>query len=237
MSIPKKLVQDAFALLGLKVSRLAGGKPSGSDKYFNTGQLTPLEENSKELYDTFYGDHQALEEYYQGYRIEFYSQVSRCVRENGVVLDGKRLLDVGCGTGHLLSELKSWSNPKCMDGCDFSDAAMQYSKAKFPGCHFFVQDITQPIPGQYDVVCCTEVIEHIERPFIALQNLMRVVAPGGCLIVTVPNGRKDTSNEHINFWSPESWKVFLERECPSCAIKTTTLMDGRINFGLIRLPA
>lgn len=237
---PKKLltglVKRAFALVGLKVSRLAVGQPQGSDRYFNTGQLTPLEENSKELYDSFYADHQALDEYYQGYRIEFYRQVSRCIRESGVALDGRRLLDVGCGTGHLLSELKSWSQPGSLDGCDFSDAAMEYSKAKFPGCRFFVQDITRPIPGQFDVVCCTEVLEHIELPFVALRNLLDVVAPGGTLILTVPNGRLDRANEHINFWSPESWKVFLGRECPSGQLQTVTLMDGRINFALIRLP-
>jgi len=232
----KQAVQGGFGLAGLKLSRLSAGQRTGSDKYFNTGQLTPLEENSKSLYDRFYGDQQALEDYYQGYRIQFYGEVSRCVREHLRTLDDKRLLDVGCGTGHLLSELSSWSRPQSLHGCDFSDAAMAYSKVKFPGASFFVQDITRPIPGAYDVVLCTEVLEHIERPFVALQHLLRVVVPGGVLVLTVPNGRLDQANEHINFWSPESWRAFLERECPHSSIQAGTLMENRINFAILRLP-
>ena len=36
-----------------------------------------------------------------------------------------------------------------------------------------------------------------------------MVLEGGILLVTVPNGRIDTFAGHINFWSPESWDIFV----------------------------
>jgi len=37
-----------------------------------------------------------------------------------------------------------------------------------------------------------------------------MVKDKGILLITVPNGRNDTFAGHINFWSPESWDVFIE---------------------------
>lgn len=39
---------------------------------------------------------------------------------------------------------------------------------------------------QFDVVVCCEVLEHVENPFLAAQNLDRLCAPGGKMIITVP---------------------------------------------------
>lgn len=232
----KQFVHGFFALFGLRVSRLSATRPTGSDKYFNTGALMPLQENSRELYERFYGDHQALEEYYRGYRLAFYKAISAQVRASGLILDGKDVLDVGCGTGHLLAELQAWSQPRSLTGCDFSEQAMKFSRERFPDCQFFRHDIYEPLPQRNDVVLCTEVLEHLERPFIALNNLLNAVRPGGALVLTAPNGRHNTANEHINFWSPESWRAFLERECHMCRPETAMLLDGRVNFGLLRIP-
>jgi 2-polyprenyl-3-methyl-5-hydroxy-6-metoxy-1,4-benzoquinol methylase len=232
----KQLAHNFFTLLGLRVSRLPKSRPpagpQGGAKYFNTGKLTPLEENSKELYDRFYSDRTALQQYYDKDRLAFYSMVSEHLRGCGMDLDNKDLLDVGCGTGHLMAEIQTWSKPRSLSGCDFADEAMKFSRERFPECRFFTHDINDPLPSTYDIILCTEVFEHLERPFVAIKNLVNAVRPGGSIAITVPNGRLDTSNEHINFWSPESWKAFLERECQECAVKTSLLGNGA-NFALI----
>jgi 2-polyprenyl-3-methyl-5-hydroxy-6-metoxy-1,4-benzoquinol methylase len=230
----KHLTKRLFALFGLQVSRAAKFPAVGGAKYFNTGMLTPLQENSRDLYDRFYSDQQALDEYYKGYRLEFYEEVSGHIRGSGVIVDGTNVLDVGCGTGHLLRQLAKWSRPKQMSGCDFSGEAIKYSRNRFDDIHFFQHDIYAPLPAKFDTILCTEVLEHLERPFMALQNLAQAVRPTGTLVLTVPNGRLDTSNEHLNFWSPESWKAFLERECPDAMISVAMLMSGRVNLGILR---
>ena len=230
----KRLIKGFFGLFGLRVSRLSKTASLGGAKYFNTGKMTPFEENSRELYDRFYADHTALDEYYSSQRLDLYAAISQHVRENHVMLDDKEVIDVGCGTGHLLAELRKWSKPRSLSGCDFAEEAMKFSFERFPGCHFFSHDIYDPLSNSYDAVLCTEVLEHLERPFTAIRNLVNATRSGGRIIVTVPNGRLDQLNEHINFWSPESWKVFVERECPDCRSVCSTLKNGLYNIAVIQ---
>lgn len=236
-SMLRRLVRGFFRTFGFQLVRIPQqGIVGGADKYYNTGRLTPMEENSVELNNSFYSDEAALKEYYGAGRLSFYADLSRHLQDIGFSLDGKSVLDVGCGVGYLLTSLKEWSYPKTVAGCDFSQAAVEYSRKIFPGNNFFVQDIYEPIPGTYDVVFCTEVLEHLLRPSLGLQNLLRAVEPGGVLVVTVPNGRLDNIIEHINFWSPESWGVFLESELPSFEIKTDTFRASENNIALITKP-
>ncbi len=53
----------------------------------------------------------------------------------------------------------------------------------------FVADITQMEPvgsGTYDLVLCSQVLEHIAQPDKAIREVMRVLRPGGRLVLTVP---------------------------------------------------
>lgn len=54
----------------------------------------------------------------------------------------------------------------------------------------YVCDITKiPVPdGSFDVVLCTEVLEHVPDPLATMRELVRVLAPGGTLLMTVPLG-------------------------------------------------
>lgn len=234
MSMLKQLIQAFFGSFGLQISRK---KNQSANKYFNTGRLTPLQENSIEIYDKFYGDHEVLDEYYKDVRIKFYQAVAKQLILEEVVLDGKKVLDVGCGVGFLLDEVSKVFNTSSLTGTDFSEEAMKVSRNKFPAMKFFRHDIYDLLPEKYDVIFCTEVLEHLEKPVVGLKNLINALKDNGTLVLTVPDGRIDTSIEHINFWSPESWKVFLERECPNAKVRTTKLMDGSYNFALLRFPA
>jgi SAM-dependent methyltransferase len=230
----KRYLHAFFGLIGLRISRLP---KAGALDCYGSGRLSPLEENSQEINDRFYSDLPALKEYYNEHRLHFYEVVSNQIRESGLSLDGKDVIDVGCGTGHLLAALGSWSKPLNRIGCDFSEAGVKLSRARYSDCQFFVHDIYDALPGCYDIVICTEVLEHLQRPFIAIRQLVAGARPNGTVVITVPNGRMDTAIEHLNFWSPESWKMFLERECPDCDVKTSTLLENRYNFALLqRLP-
>lgn len=41
--------------------------------------------------------------------------------------------------------------------------------------------------GRFSCVLCSEVLEHVERPWLALPELFRVIRPGGSIIITVPS--------------------------------------------------
>ncbi len=85
-----------------------------------------------------------------------------------------------------------------------------------------------------------DVLEHLLYPDRALRHLMDMVAPEGTLMLAVPNGRYDHFAGHINFWSPESWRVFLEVNSPGWQIETGVTGNGRlagtqhVNYAILR---
>ena len=54
-------------------------------------------------------------------------------------------------------------------------------------------------------------------------------------MITVPNGRIDTFEGHINFWSPESWKVFIESNISDQEFEVKVgLIDNLTNFAILK---
>jgi 2-polyprenyl-3-methyl-5-hydroxy-6-metoxy-1,4-benzoquinol methylase len=229
----KKAIHKIFSLAGYRLQKIRKEKQKTAKQYFNTGELTPLQENSKELYDSFYGDDHALQEYYDDeYRLGFFNLIMSYLESEKISFNDKDVIDVGCGVGFLLLAIKEKFHTRSLTGSDFSQNAIDFSKKKFPGINFFRQDLNDPIPGNYDIILCTEVLEHLEKPYLAIKNMLNALRPGGTMIITVPNGRYDSLNEHINFWSPESWRFFLERECNGCDIRTSVYAQGKYNINM-----
>lgn len=222
-----------LSLFGIRVLRVKPKPPTGALKYFNTGMLSPLEENTADLYDRFYKDERAVAEYNDARRLSFYTEVSAFIRKQCDDISERSLLDVGCGTGQLIAEILASVTPMKLSGCDFSSAAVAICQKRYPSGNFFRHDIELALDDTYDIVVCTEVLEHLQYPHKAVHNLTAAVKEKGVLFLTVPNGRLDYSIEHLNFWSPESWKVFLERECPEFGIVTGVLREGQYNVAAL----
>jgi 2-polyprenyl-3-methyl-5-hydroxy-6-metoxy-1,4-benzoquinol methylase len=99
------------------------------------------------------------------------------------------LLDIGCGWGPLLRYLDGKPNFDRIriSGADLVDAAL-YRKDAYE--EYVVGDLTGGYPeipsGHYDIVVCEQVLEHLDRLDIALDTLVRVLRPGGTLVIGVP---------------------------------------------------
>lgn len=192
--------------------------------YFNTG-LPPLEQNTEKIYDDFYSDTEALEAYYEEKRLAFYKKVVSVIKNRNIDINCKKILDVGCGNGHLLKEIELNFRDCSLHGCDFSKPGIDYAKTLFPEINFFKHNIYEKIEDDFDVIICTEVLEHLEYPEVAIKNIVEALTLNGIALLTVPDGRKDNIEEHINFWSPESWHFFIKRECKNLEFKTD-VFDG-----------
>ena len=166
----------------------------------------PTYNNSREAVDAFFADPDRVREYLARDRIEFYDQVVAFLRARGVTA-GSDLADVGCGTGHLLAR---FDDAASRTGYDFSGEAVKVAAIVCPQASFHQHDIYDAPLRQHEIVVCCETLEHLFHPREAMLTLREMVAPSGALFLTVPNGRRDTLLGHINFWSPESWAVFLE---------------------------
>ncbi len=129
--------------------------------------------------------------------------------------DNMKLLDVGCGSGVLVNKLKNKYKQGHIFGCDFSESKINQCKKHHNKNIFFVHNIYTQLTGEYDFIVCTEVLEHLEYPNHALSNLVNALDENGILFISVPNGRLDTFEGHIHFWSKESFKLFVDSNMDS----------------------
>jgi 2-polyprenyl-3-methyl-5-hydroxy-6-metoxy-1,4-benzoquinol methylase len=104
----------------------------------------------------------------------------------------KRHLDIGCGYGGLL---RAFSGPGVTSiGIEIDPILAEYSHLNTEGLNVTVHNVSVHDfnfggAGQFDLVTCTEVIEHVADPEKLIQNIAAVLAPGGTLFLRMPNGR------------------------------------------------
>jgi SAM-dependent methyltransferase len=134
------------------------------------------------------------------------------------------LLELGCGEGFFLDALKKRLPDLPVLGLDYSDEALANGKKVFPNLPLEKGDIykiEQP-DASWDVVVASEVLEHLEHPDEALRELRRVTKR--YVVLTVPwepwfqlgslargkhLNRLGNHPEHINHWSPKSFRGFV----------------------------
>lgn len=193
--------------------------------------------NTDKNWNNWFSNPKYLKEYADKGRLQTYVEIVDIFEKQNVFKNVKSLLDAGCGTGHLLVEIyKRYKDIKLFGG-DFSSESIKVSQNNLPQGSFFELDlykISNNQANKYDIVVCSEVLEHLLYPEIALNNLKSYVNDNGKLLLTVPNGRLDNYGGHINFWSPESWKVFIEKKCSDFGkIITGTFHNNLNNYAII----
>lgn len=101
---------------------------------------------------------------------------------------GGNILDVGCGNGRLLKQLNGYNR----FGLDISPEYLKCLEAeKITLCLSKIEDM--PFKNDYfDMIVCTDVLEHVEDLNRSLRNIVRVLKPGGTLLLRVPY-REDLS--------------------------------------------
>lgn len=224
----KNIIIRTFLLLGLEIRWVRDVSPPPID---------PIAFNSVNQMNRYWSDSKRVEEYLNPERIDFYHEAINLIVDKGITLDQKDIADVGCGTGELLKLLSEKVNNATLSGFDFSDAAIRVAKKTCPEASFCQFDIYKGGLNNFDVVFCCEVLEHLLYPSEALQTLLKTVRPNGTVVITVPDGRTDAWGGHVNFWSPESWAVFIETNCKGYNCDTGIMCtddDVNTNYTIIR---
>jgi SAM-dependent methyltransferase len=143
---------------------------------------------------------------------------------------GLRVLDVGCGSGVHGAELFRLYRHRVV-GLDLSEASIQKAKTRL--AEAYVADVTQPerypFAGRqrFDVVLFSDILEHLTDPLDVLTRHYRLLAPGGQVLISLPNvaiwsvrlalllGRfeyRDTGTldrTHMRFFTGRSFRRFL----------------------------
>jgi SAM-dependent methyltransferase len=130
----------------------------------------------------------------------------------GRVGQGK-VLDIGCGQGHLLSRLED--DQRQLYGLEMASGLVKIAQKYSKGANLLVAD-AQSIPFQsntFDYVTCTEVLEHIPGDQ-HVRECYRVLRPGGTALFTVPNKNGAGGGQtaaHVHYFTLDSFTAFLEQ--------------------------
>lgn len=122
-----------------------------------------------------------------------------------------RILDLGCGTGYGTKMLYDKGNE--VYAIDNSQKAIDYAKRNYPGPKYFCCSAEKlPFEDNYfDVATAFEVIEHIQTPEKALDEIYRVLKKDGDLFISTPNPRHfGNALKHILLSKPYPEKVNME---------------------------
>jgi ubiquinone/menaquinone biosynthesis C-methylase UbiE len=164
--------------------------------------------NTLEAYESVFNAPELLKQYLDKSRREFYDEVADVV----AVLHPRFLLDAGCGTGHLLrAVMDRIAPPERVVGLDQTKAGVAHLASLLPVAEAVIGDAFD-LPfedSSFDVVLCTEVLEHVRQPESLLAELTRVCRPAGTLVLTVPDGDTDDYEGHVNFWSENEFAKFV----------------------------
>jgi len=143
-----------------------------------------------EYYETYYehsGKRSANSLYRLRGRVRRRSAARR-YRRPPYLMDGNtagRMLDVGCGSGELLQHFakRGWETYGIDPGSSAADAAARRGARVHQGT---LRD--QPWqPGSFQLITFQHALEHVDDPIDSLRRARALLAPGGLLIVDVPN--------------------------------------------------
>jgi 2-polyprenyl-3-methyl-5-hydroxy-6-metoxy-1,4-benzoquinol methylase len=101
---------------------------------------------------------------------------------------GARVLDVGCGDGHVLQLIRDASAmPLELEGVEFSEhaiaAATDAGFRVYPGR---IEEVELPADS-FDLIIMNQLIEHVREPRDVLERMCRALRPSGHLFIETPN--------------------------------------------------
>jgi len=144
-------------------------------------------------------------------------------------LEGRRVLDAGCGLGKYVAAFRRFTDAAY--GVDLDPEKVAQAAECLPNVQVASVEALPFANGSFDMVLSNEVIEHVSDDRAAVAEAVRVLKPGGRLIIYAPNrlyffethgcfwrGRYHFGNIPLVNWLPTCWR---DRLCPHVRVFTT----------------
>ena len=117
-----------------------------------------------------------------------YAYANRMLKQLRIPVQGKTVVDIGCGDGQWSMEISRYKPSKIV-GVDYNELRLQRYQQHVPGAEArFGSCLEMPLPDNFaDVALFHQVLEHIPEVSQALAEVRRILKPDGWLIMSVPN--------------------------------------------------
>jgi len=114
---------------------------------------------------------------------------------------GLRFLDVGCNLGFAVEAARRLGFQAT--GVEIDATAVANATARFPAGEFLVGTAADMVAEgrRFDLVYCSEMIEHVSDPSVLVAQLARLTRPGGLLYLTTPDATPRRSAAAFLAWS------------------------------------
>lgn len=176
------------------------------------GRFEPITPGTSNFYEAI-----SAVDYYNADKWEF-TCAAADIRASGA----KRILDVGCGSGIFLNFLRASIPAAELFGFDLNNELLcQLADRGFGVLPTNSENFQDAMVGQapFDAISMLQVLEHAGDPVQFLQNFVRLLRPGGLLIVTTPNAAgpirqfRDALTElpphHLTRWTEGAFRALL----------------------------
>ena len=102
--------------------------------------------------------------------------------------DGVRILEIGCACGATLREISARNPSACLYGVELNKHAAEIAA---PCATILSMDVERldpaKIPERFDYIIMGDVIEHLQNPWKAIENMRELLTPDGAIIASIPN--------------------------------------------------
>lgn len=97
------------------------------------------------------------------------------------------LLEIGCGTGYVLSGISKQFPDSTLFGSEIFIAGLGFAAARLPSTQFMQMDARNiPFENHFDVIGAFDVLEHIQEDEQVLSQMCAALQPDGIMLLTVP---------------------------------------------------
>ena len=113
---------------------------------------------------------------------------------------GRRFLDIGCSIGSSVAAARDAGFEAT--GVDLDPQSIEFAQPHYPGCRCLQTASTALARAgeTFDLIFCTEVIEHVTDPQVFVDDLRALLNPGGIVFLTTPHGTHFRLPQDILSW-------------------------------------
>jgi len=163
--------------------------------------------------------------------IEYYNNMNFVIKKIKNI-NFESILDIGCGDGRLIYELKKIFPEKKMVGVDLSEQAISFAKAfnrlnksEFYSTYSEINNV------KFDLITLIEVLEHIPDKDIKTitETIKNRLAPGGKLIISVPSDNYAVTRKHYRHYN----MGLIKKTFPDFIIKESHFLNKKSIYDFV----